>query len=112
VLFVFIISCHNVCEIQAGMTPALALSSLTSSAAAACGLRGGLFIETYLCDFAVLQLPLKPPPPAGPPPPGVAFRNPSESLWRLNLDAFVVDLVSKETIVLGVFMDGKCVFQT
>ena len=33
---------------QAEMTRALAIGALTSSAAAACGLRGGDFFETYV----------------------------------------------------------------
>ena len=94
------------------MTPALALGALTSSAAAACGVRGGLFVETYLCDFSVLQLPMKPPPPPGPPPTGAATTtHPSCHFRRLDIDALVFDLAAKETRVLGVFMDGNCVFQ-
>jgi hypothetical protein len=93
------------------MTPALALGAVTSSSAAACGVRGGLFTETYVCDFTVLQLPCKPPPPAGPPPPDVTFKLHSERIYRLDIDALVIDLTSNQTTVLGVFMDGKCVFQ-
>jgi hypothetical protein len=95
---------------QAGMTPALALGAVTSSAAAACGVRGGLFTETYVCDFTVLQLPCKPPPPAVPPPPNVLFTHLSERTHRSDLEALVFDLTSNQTTVLGVFMDGKCVF--
>ena len=90
--------------VQAGMSAALALGALTSSAAEACGVRGGIFAESYLCDFAVLQLPSKPRPPEGSPPHSTA-------LSRLDPEALVRDLASRETQVLGVFMDGRCVFQ-
>ena len=98
-------------SMQAGMAPALALSALTSSAAAACGVRGGLFTESYLCDFSVLQLPFKPRPPTGQPPPGIVATQPSDKFRRVNLEALVCELASEETRVLGVFMDGKCVYQ-
>ena len=107
--FELLISKRQACILQAGVTPALALGALTSSAAAACGVRGGYFTETYVCDFSVLQLPLKPPPPAGPPP-SVAVKPPSDCLHILDLEALVLNLASKKTRVLGVFMDGKCVF--
>jgi hypothetical protein len=107
--FELLISQRQACILQAGVTPALALGALTSSAAAACGVRGGQFTETYVCDFSVLQLPLKPPPPAGPPP-SVAVKPPSDCLHSLDLEALVLNLASKKTRVLGVFMDGKCVF--
>ncbi len=107
--FELLISQRQACILQAGVTPALALGALTSSAAAACGVRGGYFTETYVCDFSVLQLPLKPPPPAGPPP-SIAIKHHSERIQSLDLEALVLNLALKNTRVLGVFMDGKCVF--
>jgi hypothetical protein len=87
------------------MSPALALGAITSSAAAACGVRGGIFTESFLCDFTVLQLSTNPPLPEGPPPPPRMF-------CSVDLEAHVHNLVSDETQVIGVFMDGRCVFQT
>lgn len=92
----------NVFFVQAGMSASLALGALTSSAAEACGVRGGIFAESYLCDFAVFLC--KPRPSEGSPPHSTA-------LGRLDPEALVRDLVSRETQVLGVFMDGRCVFQ-
>ena len=71
------------------MTRALAIGALTSSAAAACGLRGGDFFETYVWLFCVAAVFINLIPALGSPPVWVAATFPSDHFHRLNLDTLV-----------------------